>query len=154
MFHARSEEEWNLASYKKIPAWCYYENDSVKGEEDGVLYNWYAVTDPRGLAPEGWHIPSDSEFLEVISFLGGEGKAAKRLMSKEAWYDGGGNNQSGFNAKPGGFRFYHGVFANYGYDGEWWTRTEKDIDDGYALSIGIVFRVSSSDKGKIGRAHV
>ena len=38
-------------------AWCYYENDPSKG----ILYNWFAVNDPRGLAPEGWHIPTDKE---------------------------------------------------------------------------------------------
>lgn len=40
-------------------AWCYYENDSGNGTR---LYNWYAVNDPRGLAPLGWHIPSDEEW--------------------------------------------------------------------------------------------
>ena len=37
-------------------AWCYYENKSDNGTTYGKLYNWYAVNDPRGLAPAGWHI--------------------------------------------------------------------------------------------------
>ena len=43
-------------------AWCWYNNDSANGAVYGKLYNWYAVTDPRGLAPEGWHVPSDADW--------------------------------------------------------------------------------------------
>jgi hypothetical protein len=48
-------------------AWCYYLNSSANGVVYGKLYNWYAVNDPRGLAPEGWHIPSLREFNYLIS---------------------------------------------------------------------------------------
>ena len=48
-------------------AWCYYANTSSNGTTYGKLYNWYAVNDSRGLAPEGFHIAKDSElnFLEL-----------------------------------------------------------------------------------------
>ena len=55
---AKTLEEWEEFSNKKQPAWSYYENDSVNGEKYGKLYNWYAVNDPRGLAPKGWHVAS------------------------------------------------------------------------------------------------
>src|SRR6478609_5396230 len=48
-----------------IGAWCWYNNDSATGAVYGKLYNWYAIHDPRGLAPTGWHIPSDSEWLTL-----------------------------------------------------------------------------------------
>jgi len=49
-------------------AWCYYNNDSNNGTY-GILYNWYAVNDPRGLAPIGWHIPSDTEWWNLQKYL-------------------------------------------------------------------------------------
>ena len=52
-------------------AWCYYENNSANGTIYGKLYNWYAVTDSRGLAPTGYHIPNNSEFMTLINYLGG-----------------------------------------------------------------------------------
>src|SRR6478736_2666159 len=47
-------------------AFCWYNNDTDTGYIYGRLYNWYAVIDPRGLAPVGWHIPSDSEWTTLI----------------------------------------------------------------------------------------
>jgi uncharacterized protein (TIGR02145 family) len=67
---AKTDAEWKLASENSQPAWCYYENDLSNGEKYGILYNWYAVNDPRGLAPEGFHIPSSSELVELSNFLG------------------------------------------------------------------------------------
>ena len=40
-------------------AWCWFNNDSANYHHFGRLYNRYAVNDPRGLVPEGWHVPSD-----------------------------------------------------------------------------------------------
>jgi uncharacterized protein (TIGR02145 family) len=48
----------------KTGAWCYYNNDPELGKIYGKLYNWYAVNDPRGLAPAGYHIPTDAEWTE------------------------------------------------------------------------------------------
>jgi uncharacterized protein (TIGR02145 family) len=55
---AKTREEWIKAGLLKKPAWCYVDNDPVIGMKVGKLYNWYAVTDKRGLAPKGWAIPS------------------------------------------------------------------------------------------------
>ena len=51
-------------------AWCWYKNDSANGPVYGKLYNWYAVKDPRGLAPLGWHIPSYEEWDTLNVYLG------------------------------------------------------------------------------------
>lgn len=61
--------EWNRLT---TGAWCYYENNSANGVTYGKLYNWYAVNDPRGLAPEGWHVPSDNEWQMLVEKTGGE----------------------------------------------------------------------------------
>jgi len=47
-------------------AFCYYNNDSTNKSTYGCLYNWYAVTNPALLCPQGWHIPSDSEWMVLI----------------------------------------------------------------------------------------
>jgi len=67
---ARTSEEWDKAALNKMPAWCYYNNSELNGEKFGKLYNWYAVNDSRGLAPEGWHIPSLEEWEKLATELG------------------------------------------------------------------------------------
>ena len=76
---AKTEEEWRAASSNQTPAWCYLENNPANGKKYGKLYNWYAVHDPRGLAPKGWHIPNNEEWSILIEYLGGEKKAGKKL---------------------------------------------------------------------------
>ena len=53
-------------------AWCYYENNTANGTVYGKLYNWFAVNDPRGLAPSGWHIPSQAEWVTLQNCLGND----------------------------------------------------------------------------------
>lgn len=88
-------------------AWCYYNNDIKNGAIYGRLYNGYAVADNRGLAPVGWHIPSNTEWNTLASTLGGTSVAEKEM--KEAgtmhWVEPNtGTNSSGFTALPGGAR--------------------------------------------------
>ena len=52
-------------------AWCYFDNDASNGTKYGKLYNWYAVNDPRGLAPNGYHIPTEAEWAKLTYYLGG-----------------------------------------------------------------------------------
>lgn len=65
---ARSIEEWINAGENKEPAFCYVNNDPSTISKFGVLYNWHAVNDPRGLAPEGWRIPSHYDIFELRGF--------------------------------------------------------------------------------------
>src|SRR5712675_951158 len=77
---AKTNEEWKKASDEHKPAWCNYDNDLMNGKKYGKLYNWYAVNDPRGLTPNGWHVPSNSECFEhLIKFLGGEDVAGGKM---------------------------------------------------------------------------
>ena len=82
---AKSNEEWEKAGENKQPAWCYYNNDPANGAKYGKLYNWYAVNDSRGLAPVGYHIPSDAEWTKLTDFLGGESVARTKMKSKSGW---------------------------------------------------------------------
>jgi uncharacterized protein (TIGR02145 family) len=116
-----------------IGAWCYYNNDPKNGSIYGKLYNGFAVNDPRGLAPEGYHIPTEAEWEELIDFLGGGIIAAGKLKStKNLWSSPNRNatNQSRFTALPGGHRtedcdnlnsFFEnikliGYWATFGYE--------------------------------------
>jgi uncharacterized protein (TIGR02145 family) len=87
-------------------------------EAGNYLYNFYAVNDPRGLAPEGFHVPTDGEWEQLVDELGGDKKAGNALKSQE--WDG--TNISGFSALPGGFRSSsYGYFGDLGDYGYWWS---------------------------------
>ncbi|MCE3229447.1 MAG: hypothetical protein K0S32_3998 [Bacteroidetes bacterium] len=119
---AKTKEEWEAAGKSKKPAWCYYDNAPENGKHYGKLYNWYAVNDPRGLAPKGWHIPTTGEWQELIDFLGGGQKAAKQLLIIPGEYFSEPGKQS-FRALPTSFRSDDGVFANY-FSANWWSSTK------------------------------
>jgi uncharacterized protein (TIGR02145 family) len=62
----KNEEDWKIADSLKLPAWCYVDFDSETNKIYGKLYNWYAVNDPRGLAPAGWRIPNRQDWINLI----------------------------------------------------------------------------------------
>jgi len=142
---AKTAEEWKKAGEKKQPAWCYYDNDPANGAKYGKLYNWYAVNDSRGLAPTGWHIPSDAEWTKLTDFLGVRDAAGAKMKSKNGWYNNGnGNNSSGFSGLPGGGRYNDGSFYYIGEFGYWWSSTEDDAFDAWGRFLyylnGVVYR--------------
>jgi len=101
-------------------AWCYYQDKSGVVSEKVVLYNWYAVNDPRGLAPEGWRIPSDADWSGLEKAIGSD--AAKSLKSVSGWHNNmNGSNSSGFNAVAVGLRYSTGIFSLSGMSGYWWS---------------------------------
>ena len=107
-------------------AWCYYNNDSTNYAKYGKLYNWYALNDPRGLAPKGWHIPSDAEWINLGTYLGGDALAGGKMkeLGTLNWLspNEGATNESGFSGLPGGSRdFDSGMFPNVRLDGSWWS---------------------------------
>lgn len=129
ILEARTEEEWRKAGESRQPAWCYYMNDNSDGVKLGKLYNWYAVTDKRGLAPLGWRIPSNKDFLALRVYLGGEMIAGKKIKSASGWYDNGnGTDDFGFSFFPGGTRSEDGTFGGIGSYGNLWCSTEVDIE--------------------------
>ena len=110
-------------------AYCYYNNDSATyAAVYGKLYNWYAVNDPRGLAPLGWHVPSDAEWAALVTCLGGSSVAGGKM--KEAgtahWLspNTGATNSSGFAGLPGGYRMVSDFSFISGEVGYWWSSTE------------------------------
>ncbi|HWR99963.1 MAG TPA: fibrobacter succinogenes major paralogous domain-containing protein [Prolixibacteraceae bacterium] len=106
-------------------AYCRYENNDTVAAAYGHLYNWYAVTDSRGLAPAGWHIPGEADWETLAGFLGGTGTAAMKLKEKGTrhWSSAspGATNESGFTALPGGARGEVGQYCFLGTAGFWWS---------------------------------
>jgi uncharacterized protein (TIGR02145 family) len=109
-------------------AWCYYNNDPSTNATYGKLYNWYAVNDPRGLAPTGWHVPSDAEWTTLETCLGGTSVAGGKMKvtGTSTWVspNTGATNTSGFAGLPGGYRYDDGSFTFVGSFGFWWSSTE------------------------------
>jgi uncharacterized protein (TIGR02145 family) len=113
-------------------AWCYYNNDPSNGPIYGKLYNWYAVNDPRGLAPTGYHIPSDAELTILETCLGGPvaGNALKEAGTAH-WTPPNNlsTNSSGFTCLPGGFRVPNGLFYYIHENASLWSSTEFNSTD-------------------------
>jgi len=144
---AKTDEEWLKAAKNGQPAWCYYNNNPDNGDRYGKLYNWFAVNDPRGLAPEGWKIPSDEDWTRLTDFLGGDSVAGKKMKSTEFWADndgesGNGTNESGFSGLPGGLRGGNGAFKGIGKHGNWWSSPESNTDDAW-------YRVLNYSEGNV-----
>jgi uncharacterized protein (TIGR02145 family) len=140
-------EAWSLLT---TGAWCYYENKSENNIIYGKLYNWYAVNDLRGLAPEGWHVASDVEWQELVTTLGGEKAAGTKLKSQVLWKTPlvGADNSSGFTAIPSGFRSSNGNFTLLGTNSSFWTATESNSLSAWYRemynSYSAVYSISSS----------
>ena len=125
----KDPKEWTNY-YLKSGAWCYYNNDPENGKIYGKLYNWYAVNDPRGLAPEGFHIPSDEEWSILINYLGGEEIAAEKIKEQGTEHWNGSNsasNSTNFTGLPGGLIYTDTRFSMIGDVGYWWSSSEFSI---------------------------
>ncbi|PWJ58151.1 uncharacterized protein (TIGR02145 family) [Dyadobacter jejuensis] len=139
---ASTFEEWEQACIDGSPAWCYYNNDPVKYKQMGKLYNYWAVSDKRKLAPEGWHVPTDAEWMKLAEHLGGEKLAGKSLKSAKGWKKSGqGSNKSGFNGLPAGYRshekpsYYGGPFFDMGAGAYWWSTTRYLVDNSISRKL-------------------
>lgn len=132
------------------PAWCWYNNDSATyAATYGRLYNWYAVTDPRGLCPTGWHVPTDNEWFTMVKFIdpsavltsGGEqsSTAGGALKSTTGWSSSnvGATNSTGFTLLPAGTRnAVSGAFASVGFWTHLWTTTNTIVSNPFAWLAG------------------
>lgn len=124
---AQTEEEWIQAAENGKPMCVDFEFTWELGMIAGKLYNWYAVSDPRGLAPEGWHVPTDTEWNQLAEVLGGKEAATLKLKSLQGWEEGeGGSDESGFGGLPGGRIDHDGIFDEFGSTGYFWSSSESE----------------------------
>jgi uncharacterized protein (TIGR02145 family) len=131
---AKTPEEWLMYTMEGKPAWCIQKNDPENNEIYGKLYNWYAVKDPRGLAPKGWHIPTDEEWKKMTDFLGGEVSAALIIRSSGRKDETG----KGFKGLAAGCCNTSGAFGGLGSYGYWWSSSEANGTSAWIRQLNLV----------------
>lgn len=117
-----------------------YNNDNANDASYGKLYNWYAVGDPRGICPEGFHVPHDNEWAVLTDYLDPEGDYAGGRMKEvgtDNWLapNAGANNSSGFTGLPSGMRFREGQFEHIGLRGLFWSTRQDGSFEAYFLTL-------------------
>ncbi len=140
---------WTAAGTSSTPARCAYQHNATNAATYGYLYNWYAVTNPHGICPQGWHVPTDAEWQYLIVSLGADASTMDgvaqnvggRLKSTSTLWQQpnfGATNTSGFSGLPGGYRNGgSGDFSALGYFGIWWS-----IDPGNNPDIAWYMRLN------------
>ena len=108
--------------------YCWYKNDEDAFKPTyGALYNWYSINTGK-VCPIGWHVPDDSEWAQLATYLGGDYIAGGKLKETGSTYwvepNTGATNESGFTAFPGGFRYNDGKFFDFGFSSYWWSSEE------------------------------
>ena len=136
-------------------AYCWYNNDQAANAKYGVLYNWYAVDDSRGLCPAGWHVPTDAEWTVFTTYLGGEAIAGGKMKSVSALWTSpntDATNNSGFSGLPGGGRYgSNGSFCSLGNYGGFWSSSQTDTGSAWGRILyyghAYVYRYYGSKEG-------
>jgi uncharacterized protein (TIGR02145 family) len=120
-------------------AYCNYNNtknlDTIAS--CGRLYNWFALSDNRNIAPKGWRVPTATDWITLITYLGdgdfatGLGTAGGKMKEIGIFHwispNSDADNSTGFTALPGGYRsFNNGEFRLIGSNGYWWSTTENE----------------------------
>ncbi len=117
-------ESWKISGSYGIPSYAAYENNPEYRKKWGLLYNYFAISDPRGLCPDGWRVPNNKDWNDLETFLG-KGTASLKLKSDNGWINNGnGTDQVDFNGLPGGFRTQRGDFFLGLRVGYWWSETQ------------------------------
>jgi uncharacterized protein (TIGR02145 family) len=114
----------NNLNVQTADSWC-YDNSPAHCAKYGRLYTWEAAT--AACWSIGKRLPTREEWTALVTAVGGESTAGKKLKSTNGWnYNGNGTDNFGFSALPGGNRDYSGGGFNTAGDfGFWWTATEN-----------------------------
>jgi uncharacterized protein (TIGR02145 family) len=144
-------------------AYSIYNNNSANEVDTyGALYNWYAVNDSRNIAPEGWHVPTDAEWIELEMALGmnenviyepsyrGTNEGSKLAGNAALWNSGALEDDtefgsSGFTALPCGSRDNNdGYYRNIGMNSYFWSITETNSNTAWDREL----EYGNSDVGR------
>ncbi len=118
--------------------WAYDGNESNVSTY-GRLYTWYAVTDSRNVCPTGWHLPNNTEWTTLTTYLGGESVAGGKLKETGTTHwispNTGATNETGFTALPGGGRDSYGGSFDVGRNGGWWSSIDYNTNSAWYLYL-------------------
>ena len=159
-------EDWAIASEGAYTVYPHQEVEGINSDEEmvnayGLLYNWEAINDARGLCPAGWRIPECDEWSDLREFVedfvdkepqvGGVGNALK--AARQVGHPWGGMHDTdvhprwnaslnhygwdefGYSAYASGFRNHEGTFRDLGYVAVWWSTTEQSTTEVYVRHI-------------------
>jgi uncharacterized protein (TIGR02145 family) len=120
----KESKQWDLLL---SGAYCDLNNNPSYSKAFGLIYNWYTIADVRNVCPAGWHVPSENEWVTLVSILAGENRKSTSHIDTSGKISPGllKLNESVFKVLPEGFRGYDGEFTGLGYGGGgWWSGTE------------------------------
>ncbi|PIQ31081.1 MAG: hypothetical protein COW63_08660 [Bacteroidetes bacterium CG18_big_fil_WC_8_21_14_2_50_41_14] len=130
-------------NYVTSDSWT-YDGSASNGDLYGRLYTWQ---DALYACPNGWHVPNDNEWntlfiglgvnpteVDNIGWMGSD--QGLQLRATSGWENGNGNNSSGFNALPGGWRYTNGEFAHLGVSAVWWSASDSSDMKAFTRGLG------------------
>ena len=116
-----------------------YGNDLARKEQYGLLYNYHATQDARGLCPDGWSVPTIGEWQSLIETAGGDSIAGGNLKATDTWTfpNTGATDTLGFSALPGGYNVQgcNAPFIELNTSGWWWSTSLDDDNQGLTLHL-------------------
>ncbi len=121
-------------------AYYSYNNNLGNSNTYGLLYNWYAVNDLRGIAPEGWRVATIYDWQNLVNYLGGNRATGAKMKATYDWDEPntGVTNESGFTALPAG-RFYVEEdaigFSGLGWIAEFWSSNYWTLYDAQGVTL-------------------
>jgi uncharacterized protein (TIGR02145 family)/uncharacterized repeat protein (TIGR02543 family) len=136
-------------------AYCWFNNDSTNKIAYGALYNWATVS-TNVLAPQGWHVAADSEWMQMFNYLGGIGSQASTDAVREQgiahWLapNTGATNSSGFTAVSTGLRLASGAFWSDNPMAAWWSSTPDGTGAAWFYDVGETFSEQFYDPWNVG----
>ena len=167
--YAYTDVPYNYSGYTSdSTSWC-YSNAAANCTKYGRLYTWAAAMDSvgtwsangkgcgynktcsptylvRGVCPEGWHLPTQTEWKTLFTAVGGSSTAGKMLKSTSGWNSSGnGTDAYSFSALPAGLRNYNGYYDFEGYYAYFWSSTVSNGNYAYLMYLGYSYDGASLD---------
>jgi len=159
------DESWKALN---TPAYCWFDNDIEYKDLYGALYNWFTINTNK-LCPTGWHVPTDTEWTTLTTYLGGFSIAGGKLKETDTihWQSPnmGATNESGFTALSSGWRDVNGMFSYRGFkvllsdnsgkfsykgtNSYWWSASEDSVNS--ASYHSLIYNSGSIYRGKGGK---
>lgn len=151
--HKQSDYEWEMTGQNRVGAYSVYPRIGLNEDtldnpmlmKYGKLYNWHAIENTKGICPQGWSVPSEDQWVNLIRYAERDNTAGDMLKSNHGWDNkGNGLNLIGFNVLPGGYRGENGKFHNIGSYAAFWSATPSGTETAKGIRV-------DSDRTSFGR---